>query len=137
MEPGSLNKWKGVRHTLLWSLMGGALLCGALAYWLWGLDSVITTEFSLLCLALGFWVTEMLVGIFTKVKKANATAIALLLFVKLAWWAAIFWGAKRIPHGHDGAVALGIGTFLLALLFSTLKHYGMPTISDVENPRDP
>ena len=131
------KKWKGVRHTLLWSLAAGALVSSGLSYWLWDQSSVITTELSLLCLALGFWVTEMLVGVFTRVKKANATAITLLLLAKLGWWAALFWGAKRIPHGHDGAVALGIGSFLLALLFSTLKHYGMPTISDVETPRDP
>ena len=126
-----------MRQTLLWSLIATALAIGAFSYWQWGPEFAISTEFVFLCLALGFWVTEMLVGVFTGVKKANATAIALLFFVKLGWWTALFWGARRIPQGHDGAVALGIGGFLLALLFSTLRHYGVPTISDVETPRDP
>jgi len=112
-------------------------LSGGLVFYLWGAEFVATTELALLCLALGFWVTEMLVSVFTKVKRANASAIALLFLAKMGWWAALFIGAKHIPRGHDGAMAIGIGTFLLALLFSTLKHYGVPRISEAENPRDP
>lgn len=137
LEADFKNKWKSVRRTLLWALLLTALASGGLAYWLWGADSVLTTVLALLCLALGFWVTEMLVGVFTRVKRANASAIGFLLLAKLAWWATLFWGARHIPAGHDGAVALGIGSFLLALLFSTLRHYGMPKISDEEGPRDP
>jgi hypothetical protein len=137
VEPRFQEKWKKVRRSLLWGLILGVAGSATLAYYLWGASSVLTTELALLCLALGFWVTEMLVGVFTRVKTANASAVGFLFVAKLAWWGALFVGAKRIPPGHDKAVALGVGTFLLALVFSTLQHYGMPKISDAENPRDP
>ncbi len=136
-EPEFRNKWKNVRGTLLWCLVAGAFLNGGISFWLWGSESVFTAEAAFLCLALGFWLTEMLLGVFSGVKRANATAIALLFIAKVAWWVALFWAANRIPPGHNRAVALGVGTFLVALLVSTFKHFGMPTISDEETNREP
>ncbi len=132
-----MEKWRSVRKSLNLYLGFGTLLGGAFAQYCWNFPGTIAFEAVLLCLALGFWITEMLIGVFTQVKKANPTAIALLFFGKLAWWASIFVGARHLPRGLDAAVALGIGVFLLALLIASIRHYGMPRISDGNPPSHP
>ena len=131
------DKWKAVRKSFALMLLLSVLVAGGFSYGQWGAQRAVTTIGAILCLALGFWITEMLIGVFTRVKRANATAIGLLFLAKLAWWGGLFYGARHLPAGHDGAVALGLGAFLLALLFASIGHYGMPRISDSENPRDP
>lgn len=131
------QKWKAVRRSFALLLVLALVIAGGFSYWQWGVERAATTTAAILCLALGFWITEMLIGVFTRVKRANATAIGLLFLAKLAWWGCLFYGAKHLPAGHDGAVAVGLGAFLLALLFASIGHYGMPRISDAENPRDP
>ena len=133
----SKDKWRSVRRSFALLLLLSTAITGGISYWQWGRERAITTIVAVLCLALGFWVTEMLIAVFTRVKQANATAIGLLLLAKLTWWGGLFYGARFLPQGHDGAVALGLGGFLLALLIASIGHYGMPRISDSENPRDP
>ncbi len=137
METNGLEKWRKVRRTLvLW--LGVAMAAGGVfTYQMWGFPGLWAAEGAALCLALGFWLTEMLIGVFTRVKTANASAVVMLFTGKLAWWALLFWAAKRLPAGLDGAVASGLGIFLIALLISTLQHYGMPRISDGKPPLDP
>lgn len=137
MEKGSLQKWKSAKKSLLLALLAMSVLGTGFSWWKWGADRAFTSAASILCLALGFWITEMLIGVFTRVKQANATAVGLLFLAKLGWWWALFVGAKHLPPGHDGAVAVGLGGFLLALLLASLRHYGMPSISDAEDSRDP
>lgn len=132
-----MEKWRNVRRTLFIWLAITMCIGGALCYREWGWQGMAAAEGAALCLALGFWLTEMLVGVFTKVKTANATAIVLIFSGKLAWWALLFWFARHLPAGLDGAVASGLGIFLIALLFATLRHYGMPRISDGKPPLDP
>jgi hypothetical protein len=137
MDKGSMHKWNSAKRTLLILLGAFGSVATAFSWWRWSAPHALTSFFAILCLALGFWITEMLIGVFTRVKRANATAIGLLFIAKFAWWGMLFYGARHLPAGHDGAVAVGLGTFLLALLFGTLRHYGMPSISDAESPRDP
>ncbi|MGZ3650673.1 MAG: hypothetical protein ACXVB9_11195 [Bdellovibrionota bacterium] len=126
--------WAKVKRTLAWALLLLAVLGGALAYIFWGFAGAAADVGVLLCLALGFWVTEGLVGVFTQTKKANPTGVMLLFFGKLAWWGTIFVAARKMPAGLDRPVALGIGSFLLALLVAMVQHYGMPRISDGNPP---
>lgn len=137
MDKGPMHNWNSAKRTLLLLLIAFGLVATAFSWWRWGTPHAITSLAAILCLALGFWITEMLIGVFTRVKRANPTAIGLLFLAKLGWWGILFYGARHLPAGHDGAVAVGLGTFLLALLFATLRHYGMPRISDAESPRDP
>lgn len=137
MDAAPLHKWKSAKRSLALSLAVLGAIALVFSWKQWGPQHAFTTGAAALCLALGFWITEMLIGVFTRVKRANATAIGLLFIAKIAWWGVLFYGARHLPAGHDGAVAVGLGTFLLALLFATLRHYGMPRISDAESPRDP
>jgi len=137
MNTDAGQKWRNTRTNLLWCLGAGGLLGCAGVSWAWGYRAGLATGLTLLCLALGFWITETIVGVFTRLKKANASAIGLLLMAKALWWIAVFAGAKFLPPDLDKAVAVGIGIFLLALLFSGLGQFGLPRISDGNPPRDP
>jgi hypothetical protein len=107
-----------------------SLISAISGYLMYGNSGAITAFASTLCLALGFWITESLIGIFTGVKKANFTAIALLFSGKLAWWVGIVWASSILPKGSEPVVAIGLGSFLLALLIAGFMHYGLPKISD-------
>jgi hypothetical protein len=106
------------------------ILVFGLSFYLFGITSGIISAGSVLCLALGFWLTESLVGVMTGVKKANSTAIGLLFLGKLGWWVGIFFAARLIPTGSEKALAMGFGSFLLAILAGALYHFGLPKISD-------
>ncbi len=132
-----MDKWKKAKQTFLGLVLFFGLLGSGLSFWQWGPERALASGAATLCLALGFWITEMLIGVFTRVKAANASAIGLLLVGKLGWWGLLFYVAKHLPVGHDGAIAVGMGAFLIALLLAAIVHYGMPSISDTERPRDP
>lgn len=123
-------KWKKVRKTLLISLGICLLGVAAFGFWQWGGNAAAIIALSGLCLALGLWVTELLVSVLTGVRKANATAVALLLAGKFLWWGALILGAKWVPAGNEVPIALGIGAFLLSVLVTGIVHYGMPQISE-------
>jgi hypothetical protein len=112
------------------SIFLGAILGGSLCFWLWGQPSAIACIAALLCLALGFWITELLISALTGVKKLNVPALVMLISGKFAWWASLFLGAKHLPHGVEGGVAIGLGAFLLAVVLSGLSQYGVPRISN-------
>jgi hypothetical protein len=119
------------------ALLAVGILGGGLAFSLWGAPSAGVVEAVILCLALGFWITERLIGVFTQTIQANPTAILILFTGKLAWWAMIFIAARHMPAGYDRAVGLGIGAFLVALFAAMVRHYGMPRISDGNPPEAP
>lgn len=135
--PVRVVDWNRVKSTVGLALFFLAVISGSAAFYFWNFPSVLATEGVILCLALGFWITERLVAVFTQTRRANPTAIVLLLFGKLVWWGALFAGARMIPPGYDRPVGLGIGAFLLALLVGVVKHYGMPRITDGKPPVDP
>lgn len=137
MDKVQREKWRRVKRMHLISLVVGMILGGALSYYLWGATAALATEGAALCLALGFWLTEMLIGVFTQVKTANGTAIGLIFFGKLAWWGSIFYAAKHMPKGLEQPLGLGFGIFLFALVAAALNHFGMPRISDANPPSDP
>ncbi|MGE3261396.1 MAG: hypothetical protein AB7K68_06435 [Bacteriovoracia bacterium] len=128
-----IEKWRKVRKMLLLALAVSATAAGGLALWLWGVNGALLTVGSSLCLALGLWVTELLIAVLTGVRKANATAILLLLMGKFLWWGALIAGSRFLPSGNEGAIALGIGAFLFSVLITGIVHYGMPRISDVQD----
>jgi hypothetical protein len=121
---------KKLQRSLYLSLGIFSLIAAISGYLIYGNSGAITAFSSILCLALGFWITESLIGVFTGVKKANSTAIVLLFSGKLAWWVGIFWASRILPKGSEPAVAIGLGSFLLALLLAGVLHYGLPKISD-------
>jgi hypothetical protein len=132
-----IAKWKLIEKTIQLVLLvfGGVALGFSIYYW--GLWAVIPTALGLLCLALGFKITELLVAILSGVRKANPSAIAILFLFKLIWWGALFWGSKRAPVEWQKPFALGLGVFLLSLLIGGLRHYGLPKISEANDPREP
>jgi hypothetical protein len=97
----------------------------------------LATLSAILCLALGFWITEMLIGVFTQTVRANPTALMLLLMSKFGWWAALIVAARHMPHGYEAPVGLGMSAFLLAVVIAMIQHYGMPRISDGKPPDSP
>jgi len=112
-----------------------SVLAGAVAAFAWGAKAAAIAVAVILCLALGFWLTEMLIGVFTQTIKANPTAISLMLLGKFAWWAGLILAARHVPPGYEGAIGLGMGAFLLALSVAMIQHYGMPRISHGANGR--
>jgi hypothetical protein len=124
------DKWKKLRRAIVFSLLAATALGMGLSFWKFGSLGALVTAVAALCLALGFWITENLVGCLAGVKKANATAIGLLFLGKLGWWVGLFALAKTYPRGMEVPIAIGIGAFLLALLMGGISQYGWPKISD-------
>lgn len=131
------KKWAKVRKSVGITLGIFGVAATAFSYWYFQPLSGVVTFATICCLALGFWLTEMLVGVFTRVKQANPTAIVLLFTGKIVWWGGIFVLSKQIEPGHEGAIAIGMGTFLLALLVGGISHYGLPKISDAKTSGEP
>jgi len=131
------DKWKTLRRNIRLTLLVTTVLSAGLSAWAWGPTSGAVTFISALCLALGFWITEGLVGVMTGVKTANGTAIALLFMAKLAWWGGLFWLARVYPPGTESAIALGMGAFLISLLVASISHFGWPKISDGKGVGEP
>jgi hypothetical protein len=140
MMPSSEPKptsWKDAKRTLALCLLVATGAGGALAFRLWGPTGAGVFLAGLLCLASGLWVTERLIAVFLGTRKANPTALVFLMTGKVLWWGALFFASRRLPVGYDGAVGLAIGAFLLALLIATVRHYGMPRISEGNPPSSP
>jgi hypothetical protein len=130
MKHPNAEKWQKIRRLLGISLAVGTVIGAGISYFFWGFPALISCVGAVLCLALGFWITEILIGAVTGVKKANGSALALLAAAKFAWWTFLFLGAKHLPRVAEGGVAVGLGVFLLAILFSSVSQYGLPRISD-------
>lgn len=124
------DRWKALRRSLVLALLLLTAIAAGASGWIYGAKGAAVTAISALCLALGFWLTEGLVGVMTGVKRANGTAIGLLFLGKLAWWGGLFWMARAYPKGFENSIALGLGAFLLALLIAAISHFGWPKISD-------
>ncbi len=126
-----------LRKTLWLAFIGATALAVVLSFVWFGNQGAILTLISSLCLALGFGITEALVGVFTGVKKANTSAIALLFLAKLGWWLGLFMLSRHYPPGTEIPIAMGLGAFLLALFIASLSHFGWPKISDGKSAGDP
>lgn len=126
------EKWRNVRRMVVRTLSITSLCVAGVSFWLDGPTGAAVTILSVLCLALGLWITELLIAVFTGMRKANPTAMALLMLGKVLWWGSLILGAKLLPAGFEKSVALGIGAFLLAVVITGIAHYGMPKISDVQ-----
>jgi len=122
--------WKKLRRAIAWSFLVFTLAGMGISYWKFSLSAAWVTTGAALCLALGFWITEMLVGVLTGVKKANTTAIGLLFLGKLAWWGALLVLSRYYPAGMEIPIAIGMGAFILAMVTGVLSQYGWPKISD-------
>lgn len=121
---------KKLIRRMYFCILGFTVLAFGLGFYWLGMTGALVAAGSLLCLALGFWLTETLVGLITGVKKANTTAVGFLFLGKLGWWIGIFLAAKWIPEGNEKSLALGFGFFLLAIFVAGLSHFGLPKISD-------
>ncbi|MGZ3692809.1 MAG: hypothetical protein ACXWQO_01070 [Bdellovibrionota bacterium] len=126
------EKWRQVRSMMMKALGISVTAAVAFSYYFWALPGAAITLAAALCLALGLWVTEMLVAVLTGVRKANATAIMLLFTGKFLWWGGLIVGARALPPGNEKPIALGIIAFLLSILVTGIAQYGMPTISEVQ-----
>lgn len=122
--------WKKLRVAIARALLAFTLAGMAISYWKFGPMAAVVTGGASLCLALGFWITELIVGVLTGVKKANSTAIGLLFLGKLGWWAALFALSRYYPAGTEIPIAIGMGAFILAMVAGVLSQYGWPKISD-------
>ena len=129
------QKWQQVRLTLLGLLALSAAAAAGFSYVNWGTMAAGSTVATALCLALGIWLTELLVSVFMGVRKANPTAIALLFLGKLVWWGSILVLSRNHAAGMEKPIALGIAAFLFAVTLTGIFHYGMPKISDPQEPR--
>jgi hypothetical protein len=127
-----IEKWRSVRKTMLTALAICMLLSVIGSCLFWGAFAGIITLTSILCLALGLWVTELLIAVLTGVRKANPTAILLLFTGKFLWWGGLIMGAKYLAPGNEKPIALGIVAFLVSILVTGITHYGMPKISEVQ-----
>jgi len=137
MSSDAIHMWRGMRRTIFLMLALGAAVGGVGVFWLLGPTHSLVTLVTILCFALGFWVTELLIGILTRLKTANASAILLLLVAKFAWWGGLFYAAKYLPADLKIGVAIGMGVFLLSLLLAGLGQFGFPRISDGKPPSNP
>lgn len=127
MDP---KKWKKLKKTLWISVFLWSALAVAASIYFWGPKAGGIAILGSLCLASGFYITELLIGVMTGVKKANPTAIGLLGVGKLGWWAGLFWLSRHISSETQMPLALGMGAFLVSILTVVLLQYGMPKISD-------
>lgn len=119
-----------MRGVLMLSLLIATVLAVGLSAYFWGMVAALITLSGSAYLAIGFWITENIVGVLSRVKVANGTAIAFLMMGKVLWLGSLFLLAKSMPPGQEIPAAMGMGAFLLALLVATFSHFGMPKVSD-------
>ena len=132
----SKKTWEKAKTALFRATVVISVLSMGLSAYFWGKEAAGFTGGAILCLGLGFWLTELIVAVYTKTKKANITAMALLFLGKIGWWGGLFWASSAIPKGYERPIGLGIASFLGAVLVAMIQHYGMPSISDGNSPND-
>ena len=74
MSVNEISKWRDARRTFLLFLALGMVVGGVIGWYRWEVAGAIVFESALLCLALGVWITERLIGVFTRVQRASGTA---------------------------------------------------------------
>lgn len=110
-------------------LAGTTALAGLLSYFFLPSGAVVFCFLGSALLACGFKLTEVLVGVLTKTRSANALAIVLIFTFKLGWWALVFWAARQVRGPVSLGVAAGLGAFLVALVTQGLLAAGWPKLS--------
>jgi hypothetical protein len=125
-NPKEVKSWRQTfnLHLAVWAII--ALITGS---YLFGNKGVMYAGLGFGLLSVGFLITEYLVGIFTKVRTANATAVTLLAGLKLLWWAGLFLIVRRVKGDVVLPVAIGFGAFLLSILSMSVHVFGLPKIS--------
>ncbi len=118
--------WTGKIY--LW-MTGFGLAAVAIAALLWGGRQGLFALAGATVLVVGFRISELLIGILTKVRAANNLAIGLLLLFKLAWWGGIFILSRVITQEDLKGLALGFAAFLLTIAAQALVTMGLPTVS--------
>lgn len=126
------ENWKKLKKALFISVLLSTVILSGVSAYFYGPVGGAATLISSLCIALGFWITEGLIGVFTGVKRANPTAMGLLVLGKFGWWGLLFALARYHPPGTEIPIAIGLGAFLLSLVITALSHFGWPQISDVK-----
>lgn len=124
------QEWRALRRVFFVITVVLAAAAAAVSYWQWGGIAAAYALGAALLLLGGFWITEMLIGIFTGVKQATFSAKALLFLGKLAWWGALFYASSKAGPDARYPIALGFGAFLAGLLLAALFRSGWPKISD-------
>lgn len=124
------QEWRALRRLFFLVTLVLAVLAAGFSYWQWGPVAAVYSLSAALLLLSGFWVTEMLIGIFTGVKQATFSAKVLLFVAKLGWWGALFYASSRVTPDARYPIGLGFGAFLLGLLLAALFRSGWPKISD-------
>jgi hypothetical protein len=118
--------WPSLKKTFLQTLAGLSVLSAGLSFWFWGATAALLTLCAVLFLVAGLWITESLIGVFARVKTVSPTMAIFLFTGKLLWWGALFVLSRKVPAGLELSVALGMGSFLLALVLAVLGHAYTP-----------
>lgn len=124
------QEWRALRRVFFVITLVLAVASAVFSFWQWGPEAAVYSLCAALLLLGGFWVTEMLIGVFTGVKQATFSAKVLLFVAKLGWWGALFFASSRVTPDARYPIALGFGAFLLGLLLAALFRSGWPKISD-------
>lgn len=123
--------WNSVKKTFLQTFAGFVLLGAAASFYFFELRGALLTLGAAIYLVAGFWITENIVGLMTRVKTVSPTLGIFLMVGKLLWWGGLFVAMKRFGGGgSEFPIAIGIGAFLLALLAAVLSHSFAPKVSD-------
>ncbi len=99
------------------------------SYWWVSPRAAFFSFIGIALLASGFKITEVLVGILTKTRSANASGVVVFLGLKVAWWGLVFLIATRIQKTDAIGFAIGFAAFLLAVLVQGLWAVGLPKVS--------
>lgn len=124
-----------IRTFLCFLLFWTAAAAGWAAH-LYGWEGAIGAVGGSASLAAGFKLTELLLSLLTRARKANVTMIVILVGAKLLWWLAIFLGAQWTPAAYLRGLGWGVGAFLCALSSLGFWIYGRPTISTAKQSGD-
>lgn len=123
--------WNAVKKTFLQTFAGFVLLGAGASFYFFELRGALLTLGAAVYLVSGFWITENLVGLMTRVKRVSPTTAIFLMVGKFLWWGGLFVAMKKLGGGgSELPIAIGIGAFLLALLAAVLSHAFVPKVSD-------
>lgn len=110
-------------------MLGFGVAGGGVAAFAWGMRQGVFALVGMGILAAGFRISELLIGVLTRVRAANGVAIGLLLAFKLLWWGGIFFLSRVITPGDLPGLAVGFGAFLLTLTAQGVVALGAPKLS--------